>query len=78
MELHNHHNHCTLSSHALSKRDVSESTKRTLLGLFSEGHGPGEALHIMKFDMQQLLSASEYVAQSADRSVIPGIHYASR
>ena len=37
-----------------------------------------EALHIMKFDMQQLLSASEYVAQSADRSVIPDIHYASR
>ena len=30
VEFHNIHNHCTMSSHALSKRDVSETTQQTL------------------------------------------------
>ena len=78
IELHNEHNHSILSSHALSKRDVSDVTRERLTSLFSDGYGASEALHLLKFDLQQSCTVEEYVAISADRAFVPDISYVSR
>ena len=73
------HNHATLSSQALNKRDVSSETRARLLELFATGVGPTAAVNIIKADLKLKAAAdAEYAVLSADRALVPDVGYACR
>ena len=76
VQLHNGHNHQTLSCHALSKREVSAETTKQLLKLFGDGYGPTAAVNVLKFDLHLTSTDAEYAVLSADRAVIPDFNFA--
>ena len=79
VEIHREHNHPTLSSEALNKRDVSSETRNRLLELFATGVRPTAAVNIIKADLKQTATDdAEYALLSADRALVPDVGYANR
>ena len=71
IQLHYHHNHPTESAHALSFRDVSESTKEAYYCYFQNGHSAATARHHHELNLLLSLPKDEIEPALADRSINP-------
>ena len=83
IQLHYHHNHPTESAHALSFRDVSESTKEAYYRYFQNGHSAATARHhhelkFSRFNLLLSLPKDEIEPALADRSINPQPNDVSR
>lgn len=75
IQLRYHHNHPIESAHALSFRDVAESTKEAYYSYFQNGHSAATARH----ELNLLLSLpKDQIPALADRSVNPQASDVSR
>ena len=71
IHLHYHHNHPIESAHALSFRDVSESTREAYYHYFQSGHSAATARHHHELNLLVSLPKDEIEPALADRSINP-------
>ena len=78
VKISNAHNHPILSLESFKYRDVSSSTKDTLVTMFKEGATPSKALNNFKSNLQFHLNDPEYEIAAANRSIIPDKQFCYR
>ena len=78
IHLHYHHNHPIESAHALSFRDVSESTREAYYHYFQSGHSAATARHHHDLNLLVSLPKDEIEPALADRSINPQPNDVSR
>lgn len=78
IQLRYHHNHPIESAHALSFRDVAESTKESYYSYFQNGHSAATARHHHELNLLLSLPKDQIEPALADRSVNPQASDVSR